>query len=373
MDKLVDIIVSGCLCLDILPHMDKVPLDELPSPGRLFEVGPLTMETGGAVSNTGLALHRLGADVRLMASVGDDLLGEVIRSAIGQRDPVLKEDIRVVPGKSSSYTVVLSPERVDRIFLHASGTNESFSLADVDMDLVAQSRIFHLGYPTIMPNLAANDGAEMATIYRKAKEAGAVTVLDMSMPDPTGTSGRVNWAGVLRNSLPYVDIFVPSIDEIIFMLRREEYDAWGGDVHSNITADYLAALADDMLAMGAVITGFKLGAYGMYLQGSDDPARYERLARLDLNVDDWLGQRAYHPVFEVEVMGTTGAGDSAYAGLLAALLRGLPPTEAARWACAVGACNVESIGATSGIRSWEETQARMDAGWPVSARRVPGL
>ena len=61
------------------------------------------------------------------------------------------------------------------------------------------------------------------------------------------------------------------------------------------------------------------------------------------------------------------------AGLLAALLRGLDPPDAARWACAVGACNVEAADATSGVRTWEETQARMDAGWPHHDLRLAGF
>ena len=70
-----EIIVSGHLCMDLIPEMAHVPLDELATPGRIFAVGPLVMSTGGAVSNTGMDLHRLGIDVRLMASVGGDPLG----------------------------------------------------------------------------------------------------------------------------------------------------------------------------------------------------------------------------------------------------------------------------------------------------------
>jgi len=32
-------------------------------------------------------------------------------------------------------------------------------------------------------------------------------------------------------------------------------------------------------------------------------------------------------------------------------------------ACAVGACNVEAAGAVSGVRSWDETVQRVQAGW----------
>lgn len=64
---MADVIVSGHMCLDLLPDMRDVPLDGMASPGRLFEIGALEMSTGGAVSNTGLALHKLGIDVGLMA------------------------------------------------------------------------------------------------------------------------------------------------------------------------------------------------------------------------------------------------------------------------------------------------------------------
>jgi sugar/nucleoside kinase (ribokinase family) len=373
MGEWIDIVVSGHLCLDLLPQMAGVPLHDLPTPGRLFEIGALAMSTGGAVSNTGLALHRLGAEVRLMSSVGDDLLGQVIIAAIKQRDPALSDLIRVRTGEASSYTVVLSPENVDRIFLHCPGTNATFSAADIDTDALHRARLFHLGYPPIMPRLAADDGAELVTIYRQAKAAGAATALDMSMPDPDGPSGQIDWRPVLTNTLPYVDIFLPSIDEIVFMLRRADYDAWDGAVHDHVDAAYLADLADELLAMGTVIAGFKLGDRGAYLHTASDPAAYARLDRLNLAAAAWTGQRVYQPVFAVEVAGTTGAGDATYAGLLAALLRGLTPVEALRWACAVGACNVETVDATSGIQSWAATQARLDAGWPVSDRRVPGF
>jgi sugar/nucleoside kinase (ribokinase family) len=81
----------------------------------------------------------------------------------------------------------------------------------------------------------------------------------------------------------------------------------------------------------------------------------------------------YQPAFAVEVAGTTGAGDAAYAAFLAALVRGHGPTAALRWACAVGSSNVEAIDATSGVQSWDDTQARLDAGWPLHTDRLPGF
>ncbi|PJF39840.1 MAG: carbohydrate kinase family protein [Phototrophicales bacterium] len=361
MNATIDVVVSGHLTIDLLPRMETVGLRELPSPGHLFETGPMDYSTGGAVSNTGLALHRLGVDVRLMGTVGEDILGQAVISLLDARDPILSQFVRR-SDQPSSYTIVLSPERVDRIFLHYPGPNDTFDATYVDFEQVAHARIFHLGYPVLMGRLMADDGLEVEKIYRRAKATGVVTSLDTALPDPTGISGQVNWRKLISRTLPYTDIFVPSIEEILFMLRRNDFDAWHGDVLSHLTADYLADLADELLAMGAVVAGFKMGEMGIYLQ-TGSASKFERLSRLPIDMAQWANHRVWKPAFEVEVVGTTGAGDSAYAGLLTAMLKGLPPDEAVTWACAVGACNVEAPDATSGIRTWEATAERLQSGW----------
>lgn len=368
----IDIVVSGHLCLDLIPDMERVPLQGFARPGHLYEVGPLTISTGGAVSNTGLALHRLGADVRLMATVGDDHLGHLIIATLENRDARLSELIAVRPGQSSSYTFVLSPAKADRFFLHNTGPNSAFSAADVDFGLLRQTRLFHLGYPPVLPRLTADDGAGLSALYQQAQAAGAVTSLDMTLPDPKGASGQINWPRVLARTLPYVDIFLPSIEETLFTLRRSDYDAWRGDVRGRLSPAYLAALADELLAHGAAIVGFKLGEMGLYLRTAPQ-SRIARLARLPINPAEWGERTLYTPSFAVEVVNTLGAGDSAYAGFLAALVRGLGPEAAIRWACAVGACNCETADAISGVRTWDATQQRMDEGWPLHTVRLPGM
>lgn len=368
-----DIIISGHLCLDLLPNMASVPQAALASPGKLFEVGALSVATGGSVSNTGLALERLGARVRLLANIGDDLIGGMIADVLRARNPQLVGHLRVQPNQSSSYSMLLSPENADRIVLHCTGTNATFGAQDIDYDAVGAARMFHLGYPPLLPRLIADGGAELTQIYQRIKAGGTVTSLDMALPDPNEPAGKVDWRRILQNTLPYVDVFVPSIEEILFMLRRADYDAWQPNVMPHLSRDYLHALADELLSYGAVIVGFKLGALGFYLRSSPDASAFARLARLSLDVPAWTGGEWYHPAFAVQVAGTTGAGDAAYAALLMALLRGSPPAEAVRWACAVGACNVEIADATSGVRTWDATAARMAAGWALRPERLSGF
>lgn len=361
-----EIIVCGHLCIDLLPGMTHVTQAQMVTPGYLAETGPMIVSTGGAVSNTGLSLHRLGVDVGLMATVGDDLIGQMIVGYLRQHDEKLTRDIRVQRGQASSYTVVLSPQNQDRMFLHCPGTNDNFGAADVDYERVRDARIFHFGYPPLMARFYSDDGQELTELLRRARETDVITSLDLALPDAAMPSGRAPWSQILRAALRHVDVFVPSIEEILFMLRRDDYDRWRGDVAAHLTRPYLRALAGELLHMGAAIAGFKLGDRGLFLRACFDR---KRLARMSLDVSAWAGAEVYHPAFDVKVAGTTGAGDSAYAGLLAALLRGYGPEDAARWACAVGACNVEYPDSNSGVRPWSEVQARLDAGWPTR----PGL
>jgi len=80
--------------------------------------------------------------------------------------------------------------------------------------------LFHFGYPPLMERMYANDGIELATIFQRVKALGLTTSLDLSMPDPSSAAGRANWHAILGATLPYVDVFLPSAEEILLMLRR---------------------------------------------------------------------------------------------------------------------------------------------------------
>jgi len=365
----VEAIVAGHLCLDIIPQF---PIDAGPelsaylAPGRLAEVGPLTLSTGGAVSNTGLNLARLGVDTRLMGKVGDDLLGTAVLDLVRQQGPQLAQTMVVVPGETSSYTVVINPPHIDRMFLHCVGANLTFGADDVRYDRVAQARLFHFGYPPLMPRFYADRGRELVEMYRRAQATGVTTSLDMTMPDPAGPSGQVDWLAVMRRAMPHVHLFLPSVEEWLFMADRARFD------HLSATAgpekmlwelgdDEIRALAKRALDLGAQVVLLKLGERGLYLRtGAIVDLGRGGPSRLDLWRDRELWQPAFRPD---QVVGTTGAGDATIAGFLAALLRDAPPERALAIAAAVGACNVEAADAVSGVRGWEETLARIDAGW----------
>ena len=360
-----DVVVAGHIALDILPDMSMLQPQQVIDAGKVYEIGTITYSTGGAVSNTGLALHRLGVPVDLLATVGDDWVGRAIIDYIRAFGPGLGDRIQVAPGAASPYTIVIEPLNHDSTLLTNTGVYADYDLRNIDLACVAAAKLFHLGYPTLLPRLYADGGAGFLTLLRAVKATGVAISVDMSLPPPDSPSGRVDWRAILRRCLPLVDIFVPSIEEIMFMLRRDDLERWGGQLFARLNADYLIGLADDLLSLGVAIAGFKLGERGLYLKTAARPDRLTFLSELGGSPAAWAGTALWHPAFQVEVAGTTGAGDAAYAGLLAAMLRGLGPRESARMACAAAACNIEAADATSGVRGWAETEARLAAGWPT--------
>jgi len=367
-----DAVVAGHICLDVIPDLSALSQEGLAllfRPGRLTEVGSLTISTGGAVSNTGLALHKLGIPTRLMGKIGNDLLGRVVRQVIESHGPGLANGMVVDPAVHTSYTVIINPPGVDRIFLHCPAANETFSARDVRYDVVGRARLFHFGYPPILKLMYEDGGAQLVDMFRRARETGVTTSLDLSLPDAASAAGRVDWAAILRRVLPYVDVFLPSIEETLYMLRRETYGelmqaAGGADFLRLITPALLSDLSRQILEMGSKVVGLKLGERGLYVRTAGRAALEALGAARPAHPAAWAGRELWAPCFKVQVVGTTGAGDATIAGFLSGLLRGLSLEDTLTAAVAVGACNVEAADALGGIRSWEETWRRVRAGWP---------
>ncbi|HET8977885.1 MAG TPA: PfkB family carbohydrate kinase [Solirubrobacteraceae bacterium] len=357
-----EVMVAGHVSLDVFPELyGPVRL----APGQLVVVGPAVMSTGGAVANVGVALHRLGTPVELCAKVGDDLFGTAVRDLLGARAPRLPDGIAVSPGEATSYTIVINPPGEDRSFLHCPGANETFSARDVGYDRLNGVRLFHFGYPPLMPVMFADRGAQLRTMFARVQRSGVATSLDLCEPDPESAAGNVDWPDLLTEVLPFVDVFAPSIDELLFMFDRPAHDRLraGAPLATVLDRDRLGGLGETLTAMGAAVVAIKLADQGLYLRTA---RRVEDLgARLGLDAGAWAAREVFSPCFAPRVLrGTTGSGDATIAGLLASLLRGAGPAEAATAATAVGACSVEGVDPTSAIPEWRQVAARIGHGWP---------
>jgi len=373
---MLDAIVAGHLCVDLIPEIDRATAESASfmEPGRLTESGRLTVSTGGAVSNTGISMHRLGLDVRLVARLGNDTTGFLARDLVAAHSRTLSEHLSFSEGEPSSYTLVISPPGIDRTFLHCPGTNNTFGPEDLSPELLSRARLLHFGYPTLMRRMFADGGGELAALLKRGRDAGATVSLDMAMPDPARPSGQADWQAICGRALPMVDLFVPSAEELLYMLRQERFlelaDTVGqAGMLDALGCDEIVGLAEQALDLGARVVLLKLGHRGCYLRSREVPDDVG--GALTPLVGQWRHKELWVPVYVAEVVTTTGAGDAAIAGFLGGILRGQSAGQALRSAAAVGACNVEAADATSGVRTWQETQARIQSGWAHRAMDCP--
>ena len=336
------VISAGHICLDITPVFPaEKQYDQLSSllvPGKLIQTEAADVHTGGSVANTGLALKLLGCDVKLMGKVGDDAFGMMIRNILARYGA---GGLLVDPESSTSYSVVLAVPGVDRVFLHNPGANDTFTGDDIPESALEDAALFHFGYPTLMRRTWENDGAELISMFRRMKEKGIATSLDLAAVDPQSPAGHADWEKILTGVLPYVDFFVPSFEELCWMLDRERYDRLAAD-NRDITE----------------------GPSGMLLRTAGKEAAAGVGSRLELNADKWSDQLVFQPCFKADVVRSgTGAGDTSIAAFLAAVLNGREPSSCIALASAEGACCVTAYDALSGLKPLDELENRIRKGW----------
>jgi sugar/nucleoside kinase (ribokinase family) len=370
------VMVAGHICLDITPALSSLKtnsLSEVLSPGKLVQVGAASVSAGGAVANTGLGMKILGADVTLAGKIGDDQFGGIIKKIIAGYG--CAEELSVDRGSSTSYSVVLAFPGVDRIFLHNPGANDAFCAEDISEDALADVRHFHLGYPPLLRRMFLHEGAELQNILSAVKSKGIFTSLDMAAVDPASESGAQDWKAILRNVLPFTDFFLPSVEELIFMLDKNLYRdlqkrGAGGDITLTLSVERdVRPLADHLLEMGAKVLLIKCGVLGIYYRVSSDPGMRGLCEALHLNPHGWIGREGFEKSYVQEnVVSGTGAGDTCIAAFLTAMLDGKDITQCVQLGAAAGACCVSAPDALSGLIPLNALQAKIDAGWKKLTR-----
>jgi sugar/nucleoside kinase (ribokinase family) len=361
-----DVTAAGLLCLDITPEIPpkrSLDLADILSPGKLLNIGPAAFSTGGAVSNTGIVLKKLGLKVLFMSQVGDDGFGEITIRLLKQFGETA--GLKVTPREGSSYSIVLAFPGIDRVILHHPGCNDVFSSESLDYRLIENSRLFHFGYPPLMRMLYRDSGRELLNIFKRVRDLGVATSLDTSLPDPDSESGRVNWKELFSSVLPQVDIFMPSLEEALYFLdpeetiRRKRADA--GFTATLSFTDH-RRIAGIFLEMGCGMVLLKCGARGLYFRSGSLPSSEALARRASCRLKEWRDREIWAPPFVIDhIVSATGAGDSSVGGFLAALLRGFGPEESVRFGACAGRQNLTALDAVSGIKDWNHVLGEAEA------------
>ena len=357
----LEAVVAGYLGVDITPgfplRRTSVAAAELFRPGKLVETEGLSFSLGGVVANTGLAMRRFGKRVQLMGCVGGDALGDLVVAQL--RDKGVTSGIRRNLRTGTAYGIVIAPPGMDRIFFEDPGCNAVFAADDIDYQTVARSRLFHFGYPPLMKRVWSNNGAELRKIFQRVRKLGVATSLDLALPDSASPAGKANWRRILTATLPHVDVFVPSIEEILFMLEPEQYactlaSASGHDMVGAIPQAAIERLSEQILALGVTVLMIKAGHRGAYIR-TGNISKLCSSTTLKLSPDAWSHRSHWVsslPVDSRRFKNACGAGDCAVAGLLTALLNGVDLERAAQYAMLAGRDNLYGIDACSGLSDW---------------------
>ena len=368
------VICAGHICLDITPVFDArrrfSDISALLEPGRLIYMNGVSVHTGGSVANTGLAMKLLGNDVRLMGKVGNDAFGSIVRSILSDYGT---GGLLVEEQATTSYSVVLAVPGVDRIFLHDPGANDSFTSADIPWDEIGDTALFHFGYPPLMRKLYLNQGEELQNLFRRVKDLGTATSMDLAAVDSQSAAGQADWQTILAGTLPFVDFFVPSFEELCWMLDRKTWErlsARGTDMTDSLDLRAVALpLAEKCISMGCAVVLIKCGTSGMVYQTADTERLLQVGQRLGLDASLWSSRQGVQPCFEADtVRSGTGAGDVSIAAFLTAVLKGETPARCTELAAAEGAASVSSYDALGGILPLETCAERIDAGWKTKER-----
>jgi sugar/nucleoside kinase (ribokinase family) len=307
----LDVLVVGDANPDLVLRGDVRP--RFGQEEQLLDAADLVL--GGSAAITAAGCARLGLRTGLLAAVGADVFGAFVRERLAERGVELLTP-RSVEQTPTGLSVILSAPG-DRAILTLPGTIPALVPADVTDALLAEARHVHVASLFLQPRL--HEG--LAGVFARARRLGVGTSLDTNW-DPAG-----RWAS-LAEILANTDVFLPNAAELLAVTGGKPADADGPGVATAI--DEAAA---QLVAAGTTVV-LKDGARGARAW--------------------WPGGGTAAPGLPVDVVDTTGAGDSFNAGFLAARLAGRDLPESVVWAARAGSLSTRAAGGTAAQPTIEE-------------------
>lgn len=302
-EKFLDIVVVGELNMDLI-------LTGLPSflemgKNKLSKQMDLTLGSSSAIFASNIA--KLGKKVGFLGKIGNDILGDYILQNLQDRNVDTSKIIRDKQEKTGICVSISFPEN----YAMASfpGVRESFRLEDINFDYISTALHMHMSSYYLQTGMKKG----CAELFRQAKELGLTTSFD-SDHDPSGL-----WDSSILDILQYVDVFLPNETEALHVTKCN-------DVQSA-----LHVLSDIV-----PIVVIKTGKNGAWVKNRE--------------------QTIHARAFKVDVVDTTGAGDSFNSGFIYQYVNGADIDKSILWGNACAAISTTKIGGTTSFPDITELQ-----------------
>ncbi len=284
------IAVIGSANIDMVTYTDDIPRPGETIFGREFHLG-----FGGKGANQTAAARKCGAEVSMIARVGDDLFGPATIQNFRSMG-IDTTHVQVTPGVSSGVAPIFVDSKGQNRIWVIKGANDKLLPADIDAAADTLKRADFIVMQLEIP---------LETVYHAlqfGREHGIRTILNPAPAMPLDLTA----AGV-------ADYVIPN---------ETEAETIGGSPVGNL--DEAKACAKRLIAGGLSRTIITLGANGALVAGKD----------------------AMHHVaaFPVSPVDTTGAGDAFIGSLACFLAEGFEELEAIRRANLYAALSTLSAG-----------------------------
>ena len=278
---MLSVAVIGSVNIDIVARVSRLPV-----PGETVTGATLSRFPGGKGANQALAAKRLGADVRLIACVGDDASADEALELLREGGVNLSQCRRVADATTGTALIAVAPSGENHIVV-APGANRA-----------------------VTPEAT------------QAIQADAL-ICQLEVPVPVIVQAAQSYSGFFCINL------APAAEIDVTLLQRADLV-----VVNETESDWYGRSLDACRGMVATTRG-------------------SGVATIERNGE--IIAEATPPT--VDVVDTTGAGDTFTAALVIALVEQQAPEEALRFACAAGAVATTNMGAQPSLPGREQVLA----------------
>lgn len=280
---------------ELNPDLVLAALTSVPEPGREVVAREFAFRLGSSSAICASGLAKLGNDVAFLGTAGDDAFGRFCvqqLTAAGVDVSLVRTD----PSLQTGLTVSITAQ--DRALVSYPGAMEELCADDVTDSVLARFRHLHVSAYFLQRGLKPG----LPGLFRRARALGLTTSFD------PGHDPYDEWGDEIR------DVFRDT--SVLFLNEIElELTTGRGDIEQGL----------GQLSTDSTLAVVKLGARGA--------------AALDAS-----GVIERVPAMEVDVVDTTGAGDSFNAGFLHAWLRDSSLAEALRCGVVCGSLSTRGLG-----------------------------